>query len=112
MAGLDRGSMAPREGWAHVLQSIEDILTTPIGTRVMRREYGSDLPLLVGRPMTPENVLLVYAATALAIAAWEPRFRLTGVEIEKADVTGALSLRIGGVYEGDRVTGRVPVERA
>jgi phage baseplate assembly protein W len=57
-------------------------------------------------------VLLVYAATALAIAAWEPRFRLTGVEIEKADVTGALSLRIGGVYEGDRVTGRVPVERA
>lgn len=112
MPGLDRETMAARGGWDHVLQSIGDILTTPVGTRVMRREYGSDLPLLVGRPMTADNILAVYAATALAIAAWEPRFALTGVEIEDADRSGRLGLRISGVYEGDRVTGRVPVERA
>lgn len=25
----------------HIRQSVQDILTTPIGTRIMRREYGS-----------------------------------------------------------------------
>lgn len=29
---------------AHIRQSIADILTTRIGSRVMRREYGSQLP--------------------------------------------------------------------
>ena len=31
----------------HIGQSIRDILTTRLGTRVMRREYGSLLPELV-----------------------------------------------------------------
>ena len=34
----------------HIAQSITDILTTRIGTRVMRREYGSLLPELVDQP--------------------------------------------------------------
>ena len=34
----------------HIGQSISDILTTRLGTRVMRREYGSLLPELVDQP--------------------------------------------------------------
>ncbi|MEN1450892.1 GPW/gp25 family protein, partial [Pseudomonas aeruginosa] len=35
---------------AHIRQSIAVILTTRIGTRVMRREYGSQLPELIDAP--------------------------------------------------------------
>jgi phage baseplate assembly protein gpV len=31
---------APLDGDAHLVQSCEDIVTTPLGTRVMRRDYG------------------------------------------------------------------------
>lgn len=86
--------------WPHVVQSIRDILTTPIGSRVMRREYGSELPLLVDRPMTQEVVLAVYTATAVAIARWEPRFVLTGVALREANARGYLTLDIYGRHEG------------
>ena len=111
MTGIDRGEGAALDGWPHVLQSIGVILTTPIGSRVMRREFGSDLPKMIGRPMTEQTIIEVYAATAAAIATWEPRFELTGVEIQKSDHTGALSVFIAGVYEGDRVDGVVPMEQ-
>ncbi len=65
----------------HLRQSVADILTTPKGTRVMRPEYGSDLPRLVDRPMDASARLLVTAATAEAIARWEPRVALERVEV-------------------------------
>lgn len=40
----------------HIGQSISDILTTRLGTRVMRREYGSLLPDLVDHPSTMSRV--------------------------------------------------------
>ena len=45
-----------------ISQSITDILTTRIGTRVMRREYGSLLPELVDHPFNDATRLRVYAA--------------------------------------------------
>ena len=38
------------EPLAHLRQSIGDILSTPIGSRVMRREYGSLVPALIDKP--------------------------------------------------------------
>lgn len=85
-------------GWEHVVQSISVIITTPIGTRVMRREFGSEVPLLIDRPMTPRVVLAVYAAAANALRRWEPRFRLTRCEVVKAAVDGTLHLLMSGDY--------------
>ena len=110
MAGTDATTLGSLEGWPHVLQSIGDILRTPVGSRVMRREYGSRLPDLIGRPMTGETVAQVYAASALAIAVWEPRFRLTGVQVARSEGTGHLAIDIRGEYEGNVVNGRVPME--
>ncbi|MBM7357398.1 UNVERIFIED_ORG: phage baseplate assembly protein W [Enterobacter sp. JUb101] len=31
----------------HIMQSVRDILVTPVGSRVMRREYGSLLSALI-----------------------------------------------------------------
>lgn len=99
-------------GWPHVVQSIRDILTTPVGSRVMRRDYGSELPLLVDRPMTQKVILAVYAATAIAIARWETRFELTGVEMREGYADGRLALDIYGRYEGEAASAEIDLGAA
>lgn len=66
-------------GDEHLLQSIRDILTTPLGSRVMRRDYGSRLFELIDAPMTPGLVADIVAASADAIMRWEPRVTLRRV---------------------------------
>ncbi|MDT0499709.1 MULTISPECIES: GPW/gp25 family protein [unclassified Halomonas] len=84
-------------GIDHLRQSLLDILTTPIGTRVMRRDYGSRLYELVDAPMNSATLVALYAATAEAVARWEPRFRLQRVRVANA-VPGAVSLNLQGIY--------------
>lgn len=76
MLGMDAATGKPLEGLAHLKQSIKDILTTRIGTRVMRRDYGSDIPNLVDNPVTADFAVDLYMALAEALARWEPRLRL------------------------------------
>lgn len=80
---------------ARLAQSIGDILSTPKGSRVMRRDYGSDLPLLIDQPMNGETVVDVFMATAEAIDRWEPEYQLTRVEIVTASA-GRMELRLSG----------------
>ncbi|MGQ3671784.1 GPW/gp25 family protein [Xanthobacter sp. TB0136] len=96
--GIDRRTGKILRGWDHVQQSITVILTTMVGERVMRRDFGSEVPALVDRPMTTRVILAVYAATANALRRWEPRFRLTKCEIVQASVDGTLHLMMGGDY--------------
>jgi len=84
-------------GLDHLHQSIADILSTPIGTRVMRRDYGSRLPELIDAPMTPDLNIEIFAATAEALDRWEPRLRVTRVGIEEA-IAGRLVLGLWGTY--------------
>jgi phage baseplate assembly protein W len=87
-------------GLGHLKQSIADILTTPIGSRIMRREYGSRLFELVDRPMGPGFAIDLYAATAEALQRWENRFKLERVQI--ADIKeGHITLILEGVYLPD-----------
>jgi phage baseplate assembly protein W len=51
LSGMNRTTGAPLDGDAHLAQSCEDIVTTPLGTRVMRRDYGCLLAELVDRPL-------------------------------------------------------------
>lgn len=85
-------------GFDHVRQSIEVILTTPIGSRVMRRDFGSELMGLIDRPMNDRVILAIYSACAMAIAKWEPRFAVTGISINDATAQGVFGLEIRGVY--------------
>lgn len=95
MTGLSRTTAEVLSADDHLAQSIHDILTTPKNTRVMRRDYGSDLPLLIDAPMNGETLIDLYAATAEALARWEPRFRLRRVEVPEA-VAGKLTLILTG----------------
>ncbi|BAV65753.1 GPW/gp25 family protein [Sphingobium cloacae] len=99
MVGMNRHDGAPIDGIEDIRQSIHDILTTPVGSRLARRTYGSLLPEMIDRPLIPANVLRLYAATALAISRWEDRVRLRRVSIDSATAQGGAVL----IAEGDRI---------
>ncbi|PWI80490.1 baseplate assembly protein [Enterobacter sp. CGMCC 5087] len=78
-AGLNRDSGGMVTDEAHIQQSVTDILTTPKGTRLMLRDYGSDVPAMIDGPLTDSLRLRVIAATYEALTAWEPRISLSSV---------------------------------
>ena len=69
----------------HIRLSIEKIVTTPIGSRVMRRDYGSLVPELIDAPINGRVRLLVMAAVAAAVVKWEPRVRIARVLLAVKD---------------------------
>lgn len=109
--GINAATGAVLSDWDHTQQSIRKILSTPLESRVMRRDFGSDLPDLIDRKMTQKNVLAIYSAIATAIARWEPRFRMQAGRINRAGYVetrdgrgaragdgGIISIEIFGVY--------------
>lgn len=99
MSGLSTTTLRRLPEEQHLVQSINDILSTPLGSRVMRRAYGSDLPRLIDAPLNGETLVDLFAATAEAIEAWEPRFTLRRVEVADV-VAGKLSLTLTGEVRG------------
>lgn len=81
MIGMDRRSGQPLSGLAHLKQSIEDILTTPLGSRRMRPEYGSKLRRMVDLPLSEGWKSAVQAEVARALGRWEPRIALSSVRV-------------------------------
>lgn len=79
MKGMNAATGKALTGMAHLEQSLKDILTTPVGSRLMRREYGSLLPELIDQPLNTATVLQSYAAATIAITQWEPRIRLNSI---------------------------------
>jgi phage baseplate assembly protein W len=93
MSGMEIDTGAALEDLPHIRQSVRDILTTPIGSRVMRREYGSHIPSLIDHPANGANRLRLTAATYAALRRWEPRIVLTRVGFE-IGTDGAATLDI------------------
>lgn len=90
-------------GLEHLKQSIADILNTPIGSRVMRRDYGSRLFELIDAPINRSTVVDIVAETAEALMKWEDRLTVTAVDVTSA-VVGKISLKITGKYKLDGKT--------
>lgn len=109
--GVNAETGKPLSDWDHVQQSIRKILTTRLNTRVMRRDFGSELPDLIDAKMSGRNVLAVYSAAAAAIQKWEPRFRVKSARLNaagylttedgrtiRAGEGGIVSLELHGLY--------------
>ena len=74
--GIDRRTGKLISGLAHVRQSVEVIFTTHLASRVMRRTFGSDVPVLLGRSnLTKPEMLRFYTAIHAALSLWEPRLK-------------------------------------
>jgi phage baseplate assembly protein W len=80
--GMDIDTGEPITGVEHLKQSIRDILTTPVGSRVMRRDYGSNLMTLLDRPMNSQLAVDVQIAVSMALSLQEPRLQLNRVTVE------------------------------
>ena len=107
-SGMSRGTGSELTDLDHIRQSVRDILITPIGSRVMRREYGSLLSALIDQPQNASVKLQVMAACYVAILKWEPRISLTAITFEsyfngqmvvditgvRRDASGAFSLTV------------------
>ena len=102
MAGLSHHPGPLIEGFAHVQESIACIVTTPIGSRVMRRDFGSRLPDLIDAPANDATLLSLFASVAEALDQWEPRFQLKAIEVgavSGAEIAGGrMRLRLRGHY--------------
>lgn len=101
--GLDNTTGAALTGLAHLRQSITDILTTPVGSRVMRRDYGSRVFQSVDAPLTRTTLVDIYADSAEALAQWEPRLQVTAMRVLRMD-SGGLTMSISGYMAGSGET--------
>jgi phage baseplate assembly protein W len=97
MRGTDATTGKAISGVSHLRQSIRDILTTPLGSRVMRRDYGSRLFDLVDNPLNDATRIEIFAATAEALGIWEPRLQIT--RVQAASLTPAsISIDLEAIY--------------
>jgi len=101
MAGLNKHSGHAIDELAHIQQSVADVLTTPLGSRLMRRDYGSEIPALIDQPLNGATRLRVMAATATALKKWEPRIRAQRVTLALGQQHGALNITL----EAERIDG-------
>lgn len=97
MIGMCRNTGTYLSDLEHLKQSIIDILTTPIGTRVICRDYGSTLFQLTDHPINRDLFPKIYAAVADAIDKWEPRFKVQKITITSIS-EGRIVLSLIGKY--------------
>lgn len=96
MAGFNRHTGKEIDDLEHLRQSITDILTTPIGSRVLCRDYGSRLFDLVDTGLNHSAVMDIYQAVVTSLSVWEPRISITNVQITPQK--GAVSIDLTGLY--------------
>jgi uncharacterized protein len=89
---------------SHIKQSIANILTTPIGSRIMRRDYGSRLFERIDQPINGDLIAEIYSDVVEALFTWEPRFEVDQVtvhSIEKGKIT--IDLEGSFVKDGQKI---------
>ncbi len=79
----------------HLRQSVRDILLTPQGSRLARREYGSLLSALIDQPQNPALRLQIMSVVYVALNRWEPRLTLDSITIS-SNFDGSMVVELTG----------------
>ena len=82
----------------HLRQSIQDILSTRIGSRVMLRDYGSNIPLYVDHPTNRSTIAAIRADIINALNKWEPRSQITKVTLTEVLSSGSITFDVELLY--------------
>jgi phage baseplate assembly protein W len=94
-----RGGMLRYEaGPEKVRQSIVLILDTEPGERIMRPGFGCGLRRYLMRPNTAATRALIARDVQTALAAWEPRIRTEGVQVDPGDDPAMVLISISYVH--------------
>ena len=93
-----------------IRQSLDDIITTPIGSRIMRRGYGSLLFELLDQPINDSLVLKCYSAIYTAVSRWEDRISISTIVMSSVQESG-LVFDIEGfsTVSGEQMNLRIPL---
>ena len=81
---LDNGSMDMVEAVADINQSLEILLSTSLGERVMQPEYGCNLRDFQFEPMNASLIGYLRDLVETAILYYEPRILVESVEITES----------------------------
>lgn len=94
----------------HIHQSLEDISTTPIGSRLMRREYGTLLVNLIDQPISESLYLKVYSTLYSAYVRWEDRIEISHINVANVS-NGQLVLDVAGIIKrsGSAINMPIPI---
>jgi phage baseplate assembly protein W len=90
----DRGGVALTSLADEIEQAIYLILGTAIGERVLRLEFGSRLHELSFAPLDEATMSLARRYVEDALGRWEPRIRLTDVQVTADHSAGCLLLAL------------------
>ncbi|MGW8784359.1 GPW/gp25 family protein [Streptomyces sp. NPDC055796] len=85
-------------GAAAIRQSIETVLDTEPGERVMRPTFGCGLRRHLMAPDTPATRTAIAAEIAEALTAWEPRIRVTEVAVTPGEEPALVWIDIAYVH--------------
>ena len=95
-----RGVISLTNEQSEIEQAIQIILSTPIGTRVMRPTFGSRLHELVFSPINSQTIAQARRFVEEALGMWEPRIQVKDVEVTPDTQDGNnSSLKIKISYE-------------
>lgn len=85
MAAMDKTTGKAIHDAEEIRQSVQEIIRTVPGDRVMRAEYGSELLNLTDVALNASGRARITQATAGAIAKWEPRLKMQRVVFTQQD---------------------------
>jgi uncharacterized protein len=77
------GRMAWSSGPQNIRESIQIILQTEVGERLMLQSFGAGLGRFLFEPNTTANRSLIQERVETALRLWEPRIRLRQVLVEE-----------------------------
>lgn len=93
--GMNAETGASLTGLDHIQQSIQRILSTPVGSCIARRSFGSDLPFMIDQPLNTATRLRVVNSVATAIRNWEPRVTVQALYLtQPTDAPGTLQVEL------------------
>lgn len=98
MAGMDAATGKVLDGVDHVVQSVEKIFTTSLGSRIMREWFGNPGIRLLGENLTERTILRWWAVTWACLEIFEPRFRVKTFQLIDANRLGGINIRLVGEY--------------
>lgn len=98
MAGIDAHTGKVLNGLPHVEQSLEKLITTGLGQRVMREWVGNPGTKLLGENATPTIILRWITVIWSLVELFEPRFRIIRFEPRDVSRDGTLDHVMVGQY--------------
>lgn len=88
------GGVALVSAEADIQQSLQILLSTGLGERVLQPTYGCDLTELLFEPLSPTVASNIKELVRVAILYHEPRIRLNALDLTLTDAQGVVLIEV------------------